>query len=232
MRKGPWIRAAHRLIDIFRLFPVRLLRLIRHLLFLPAPPCLRDLPSPPIQRAGLWCLDALLYGLECAGLNELAETVMDLSKPGTRPLNASEKEVMREIFGTRIATSRVVIDTTSRLARRKKVAFVTFNTIHCWNAIPPNLLAHELTHIWQYQQFGAVYISKSLQAQHSAAGYNYGGEPVLTDSASFLEFNMEQQGDIVEDYFRHRTGLALQWIEHPSEHTLKKLKKITVDFFS
>lgn len=219
-------RAYHRLTDIFHLFPVRCLRLMRHLLFLPQPLCLQTITRNPLKRAGFWLLDTILYSLEIFGLNELAETAMDFLKPRTRALNENETVVLRDVFGNNLRASRIVIDTSSRLAKSKKVAFVTFNTIHHWGEIPPNLMAHELTHVWQYQKFGSVYLLKALQAQHSHEGYNYGGEEGLTEKASFLHFNMEQQGDIVEDFYRLKSGLQAQWLKQPNDTALKKLDKM------
>lgn len=227
--KKKLLRAYHRLTDIFQLFPVRFLRLLRHLLFLPQPVCLQTISKSPFIRAGFWLLDTIMYTLEIFGLNELAETAMDFLKPKTRVLNEKEMAVLRDIFGDNIRASRIVIDTSSRMAKSKKVAFVSFNTIHHWGEMKPNLMAHELTHVWQYQKFGGVYLFKALQAQHSQEGYNYGGEEGLTEKASFLHFNMEQQGDIVEDYYRLKTGIKAQWLKQPNDITLKKLDKMKDD---
>lgn len=224
-------RAFLRFTDIFRLFPVRSLRLIRHILFFPQPPCMQIYARQPLKYAGFWLLDTLMYSLETLGINELAETVMDFGKPKTRNLNPKELEVLHEVFGKNINASRVVVDTSSRVAKKKKVAFVTFNTIHHWGDLRPNLIAHELTHVWQYQKFGGVYLFKALQAQHTHEGYNYGGEAGLTEKGSFLNFNMEQQGDIMEDYYRLKNGLKAQWLKQPDDLALEKLRKMTDDLF-
>ena len=70
-------------------------------------------------------------------------------------------------------------------------------------------LIHEMTHVWQFQTRGWVYLIEALWAQFKlggAAAYNYGGQAgleaaSLTD-ASIHNFNPEQQGDIAKHYYR------------------------------
>ena len=78
-----------------------------------------------------------------------------------------------------------------------------------------SLLIHELVHVWQYQKVGIVYIPRALVAQRSAEGYDYGGaeglEAARQAGRSLLEFNLEQQADIVSDYYRIREGYPPRW---------------------
>ena len=76
-------------------------------------------------------------------------------------------------------------------------------------------LIHELTHVWQYRQGGFRYAFNAVRKQlrHGAAAYDYGGEAGLNAAASrhasLSDFNPEQQGDIVRDYYlRRKIGLA------------------------
>ena len=66
-------------------------------------------------------------------------------------------------------------------------------------------LIHELTHAWQYQH-GVSVATKLWHALHGAKAYEYGGEAALVASAAagkhFTDFNTEQQGDILRDYYR------------------------------
>ena len=74
---------------------------------------------------------------------------------------------------------------------------------------------HELTHIWQFEKMGSVYIPRALRAQQSPLGYDYGGVSALKicreKGKSFLSFNFEQQGDIVSDYYRIKNGYQPCW---------------------
>ena len=72
------------------------------------------------------------------------------------------------------------------------------HVLFCW-------LMHELTHVWQYQTTGWGYLFRAIQAQMKE-GYTYGGAEKLREfrlsGKTFLDFNLEQQGDIVRDYYR------------------------------
>ena len=78
-----------------------------------------------------------------------------------------------------------------------------------------SILIHEMTHVWQYEKMGSVYIPRALEAQRSIMGYNYGGVEILKDcqekGKSFLSFNLEQQGVIISDYYRIKDGYKPQW---------------------
>jgi len=69
-------------------------------------------------------------------------------------------------------------------------------------------LAHELTHVWQFQHQGWLYLWRALRAQFrdKQFAYNYEGEEGLKKSRKkskiFKQFNPEQQGNIVQDYYR------------------------------
>jgi len=60
-------------------------------------------------------------------------------------------------------------------------------------------LIHELTHIWQYQHFGWVYLTRALSVQLRSGreGYRYS----LAPGRRLSDYNMEQQGDIARDYY-------------------------------
>jgi hypothetical protein len=71
-------------------------------------------------------------------------------------------------------------------------------------------MIHELTHCWQYQKTGWTYAPKALWAQ-IAEGYSYtengkSADDSLTDARAagktLYDYNKEQQGDILSDYFK------------------------------
>jgi len=74
-------------------------------------------------------------------------------------------------------------------------------------------LVHELTHVWQYQHSGPVYIFQALwvQIKLGPQAYGYGWENGLRqaalDGCTLADFNREQQGEIARHfYFRTRQG--------------------------
>jgi hypothetical protein len=87
-------------------------------------------------------------------------------------------------------------------------AFVLFRTVNLprtGRSSRENLdiLTHELVHVLQYQLVGSVYIWQALRAQRTE-GYGYGGwEALAADPRpAYSGFNREQQGQIVQDYYR------------------------------
>ena len=67
-------------------------------------------------------------------------------------------------------------------------------------------LMHELTHQWQYQHFGMRYLTEAIAA--STYVYCNDGETPASalaryhlEGKTFADFNREQQGDIVRDYY-------------------------------
>lgn len=66
---------------------------------------------------------------------------------------------------------------------------------------------HELTHVWQYQQFGIRYLYDALvvQLKYGAKSYDYGGKSGLLQAfetgKTLFDFNPEQQADIARDFY-------------------------------
>ena len=160
-----------------------------------------------------------------------------------RGLYAWEVEEFNPVFGNSLKFERVHIhecnsfpDQLDRIGRKLKgmeaPGATSHNAItlgnHCYFPVnlpkllvPPadpqsyklDWLVHELTHAWQYQQMGWVYLWKALRAQFrdKDLAYDFGGEGGLQKSFQkqipFKKFNPEQQGNITQAYYvRLRSG--------------------------
>ncbi len=202
--------------------PVRLTRLGRHLYlgirwkhyFQSTPD--RQVRSRSLTKVMHFWLEALIYLVECFGIGETYETLMDLVKWKTRPLTAREIQMAKTIFGDKVCYKRVRIDEYATIGpRQKRFCYVSFYIINSWGKMSDSTLIHELTHIWQYEQIGAVYMPRAIRAQYTIAGYNYGGVTsllaYLQKDQDMLAFNLEQQADIVKDYFRIQNGWTPSW---------------------
>jgi hypothetical protein len=149
---------------------------------------------------------------DCLFVLDIYETVCPFFKKNIRPL--TEREILRgyAIFGDSIDYQLVRMDECAKyLTRSRGVIYVSGNTINSWGAMPDDILIHELVHVWQYQKFGAGYISCALKAQGSPSGYNYADREGWHLKPSILNFNAEQQGDLVQDYFRMKNGARANW---------------------
>jgi hypothetical protein len=94
---------------------------------------------------------------------------------------------------------------------------------------------HELAHVWQHYVGtkvtlrGMVLHAKAKKLQKKNPGYDpydYAGTPVMAD---LLDYNLEQQGDIVADYFAWK----LQWkTTHGLQLGAKDYEKILKNFLA
>jgi hypothetical protein len=147
---------------------------------------------------------------------DLYEIISNKIKHNSRPLSADEIEKGRSIFGNTLDYARIRLDEKATIVTKDKgIIYVGFNTINSWGALREDIFIHELVHVWQYQKFGAGYISNALKAQVSKEGYNYAYNKGWETSRSIHDFNAEQQADLVQDYYRLKKGFSAQWkLEH------------------
>lgn len=209
----------HRVVDFFRLLPWRLYRLFK--LFFRGFWNLRkitfgSLVDRPVHKVFYWLAEVVIAFLELLGIGEIYETICDFLKPSTRPLFAWEIAMAKSIFGNSINYQRVRIDESAYLGpKQNHFCYVSFYIINSWGQMQNSTLIHELVHVWQYENMGAVYIPRALWAQTTREGYNYGGKDNLKLSImknkTLYDFNLEQQGDIISDYFQLKNGYSTRW---------------------
>jgi len=171
---------------------------------------------------GAWEVGGGLFGLVVAQL---------LNSLGTyRPLTEAEKTEARRVFADSIDLDLVSISQESldntiifevqalfqRLGgdAENARAFVTGTLINIDASVGITMetLIHELTHVWQNFETGPMYLTEAIHAQTTPDSYNYGyddatngeGAQEELDAANgdFEAFNREQQGDIMEHYYR------------------------------
>jgi hypothetical protein len=72
---------------------------------------------------------------------------------------------------------------------------------------------HEMTHVWQYQNKVLNPIAEALKlALKHKFNYNAAYAYTLDEKKDLLDYNMEQQASIVQDYFvLKREGASLPW---------------------
>lgn len=167
--------------------------------------------------SGWYLLEMLVRLMELAGLFMLYDTLMEWIKWNTRALSAEEMVLARRVFGDRIRLDLVRVDAMafSTRIRKKPFAYVGFQTVNFWKEVNTSELVHELVHVWHYEHFGAAYTARALRAQRSSEGYNYGGVGALRERLAagqgFLDFNLEQQAEIVMDCYRLQMGWKPAW---------------------
>ena len=215
--------ALRRGIDIIRLFPGRLLQLLQHfyegITFQTSRSTYWKEEAKNSSRGSvvfLWISEFLLRLIACLGVGEIYETVMDIGKSQSRSLTPRESDLAREIFGDSIDYEVVRIDETAWMGPKQfRFCYVSFNLINSWNPMSDHILIHELVHVWQYQKMGIIYMVRAWVAQHSKSGYNYGGihsiKKKIATGKTLFDYNLEQQADIVTDYFLLKNNYSPQW---------------------
>jgi len=155
-----------------------------------------------------WLAFIPFYLIDLLGISELYEIINELINWSIRDIQSHEVLMGNEIFNDDFQLDFVRINSNNRIAKKLRIAYVSFRQINFSESIPNDIFIHELVHIWQYQKFGAVYIYKSWKAQLSKEGYNYGSMKGLNlafkSSKMFHEFNFEQQAEIIQDYYKRQ----------------------------
>jgi hypothetical protein len=156
-----------------------------------------------------WILTVALQSLEIGGLGEAYETIMDLIKFNTRTLSASELKAGKSVFGSSINFDFVRVDIGAVIGPAfSHRAYTSFHTINSWGTESTDVMVHELTHVWQYENAGAIYMPQAIHAQVWGEKYDYkdvaGLQRKKTAGEGFLSFNREQQAQIVQDFFSLR----------------------------
>jgi hypothetical protein len=213
----------HRIVDAIRWTPLRLKRIFSHIYigikhFSKNEDSESEFEKLTFSGVSYWWLEFSVLILSLFGIAEIYETITDFIKFNTRSLTPWEKKMLKGVYGKSINYNRVRIDNLGLIGPKQfRMCYVSFYTINSWGDMSNYLLVHEMMHVWQYQKMGAVYIPRALAAQNSPMGYNYGGLDALKEAIEngqgLKAFNLEQQADIITDYYLLREGYKTQWSE-------------------
>ena len=168
------------------------------------------------RRIPDWWQDFAFLMMDLVAVPELFETIVDFGKWNTRPLTPLERQLAASVFGSVLNLDAIRVDEKAWIGCQKhKILYVSYFIINAWGCIRPQIFIHELVHVWQFQKQGGAYIPRALRAQKSKQGYNYGGIEALRASKELggrlVDFNLEQQAEIVGDYYAIREGLKPAW---------------------
>jgi hypothetical protein len=218
------------LINAIRDLPGRLLRLGMTLVdgligvasFIPG--AIAALINGGISGLGRWLGEQVLNGLAWAGTlvsrvfdvlggPEVAEFVLHLLGSGTTPLTPPEINAAQRVLGAgavrwnevRVSEGFILEHVIFNINNRR--AFTTAHTINMpRGGRDLETMVHELTHVYQYEQVGSLYIGQAIHAQ-ATAGYDYGDRAGLqrrrAAGQGFRTLNREQQAQVAEDYFKN-----------------------------
>jgi hypothetical protein len=163
-------------------------------------------PFPPTSIKE-WFTDSFFYIIDIVGMPEWFQIIHHITNWKIRRITPEEKTLGYQIFGDSIDYDLVKVNSHSTWANKKfALAYVSFNIINYKKKIKKETFIHELMHVWQFQNYGSIYIARAIKAQLSKEGYDYGGVENLYQGMlcgkKLVEFNFEQQADIIEDYYK------------------------------
>lgn len=145
------------------------------------------------------------FFLPLIGFGFLLLTILLVLFPfSSRPLFEQEMDLAQEYFGSSIEYSKIKIKKGGLLTLIYP-GFTFANTISFpvgqydyEESTDQALLLHELTHVWQYQQNGLSYLPEALYVEI------FTSEPYVVhydSTKSFFDYDVEEQGEIVADFF-------------------------------
>jgi hypothetical protein len=142
-------------------------------------------------------------GFAAAQLVRLAALTRHAPQRGLRP---TEIDLLSEVYGEAVNYERVRIRALVRgLLAIGRRAFVIENTLFIppqFLPLLPQVLVHEICHIWQFQHGGHAYIADSLHAQLLGDGYQL--EKGLNEGRAWHQLNCEQQATLLEEAWAQR----------------------------
>jgi hypothetical protein len=148
----------------------------------------------------------------------------DVATARRRPLTGEESAAAEFVFGDSLDTGSVRIVASPVMSVGNTGRTVDDQIYVSPRAYDEGLLVgwviHELTHVWQ-KQHGISFVSRLVYALRRE--YKYGGEQGLLAARAagkrFVDFNTEQQGDILEHYYnREVAGMdTAAWLPYVNE---------------
>lgn len=172
------------------------------------------------KSGGVWVLTLLDRIFDLVGGPELTEFLLHLMEH-TSPLTAQQRAAAQLVLGrdairwnqVRVAEGGVL---SIIFHFNEARAFTTFHTIN----LPPGThlatVVHELTHVYQYERVGSIYIGGAIHAQATlgARAYDYGDlNAARLAGKHYRDFNREQQAQIAENYYIRMTTTTLPTTE-------------------
>jgi len=131
----------------------------------------------------------------------------------SRPLTPAETKLARSVFGSGLRYERIRLHGGAWWLPTRNIAIAPFGHVYFpANRFCPDFakrplierawLVHELTHVWQHQNGFPVWLGGSLQALRLGYLKNRAYRlPMLDTVLHFNRLNMEQQAQMIADYF-------------------------------
>lgn len=160
-----------------------------------------------IKEGTLLITSGIVSGILLFGAKSIAG--IDALVPGMvqrRPLSEAEKTLLRRVFKDSVALANVRLIFGRYEAGWLGIgggdrAYTVGNTIYMKFHHEPDVLVHEVTHVWQYQHIGSTYLADAAGAQKLVPdAYNWERE-IDRGKSDWRDFNREAQGQLLQDIY-------------------------------
>jgi hypothetical protein len=133
----------------------------------------------------------------------LLGTLITIQDPNLRKLTKKEKEMLRRVFKGSLDYKVIKVHEGSSgfLGHLTSRPFAIGNTIYFkHNHVTAELMVHECTHVWQYQNRGNRYVTDAIYAQWFVPDeYDWEREINVRNKNNWIDFNGEAQAKFCED---------------------------------
>lgn len=147
----------------------------------------------------------------------LVQTVFLLQKPERR-LTREERALLKRVFRESVALYNVrLIEGWAGIYSVNSRPFTLGNTIYLKDHVTsaePELLVHEVTHVWQYQNTGARYASDAIGAQWFVDNAYSWEDEIARGNDDWVEFNLEAEAAFLEDIYTDGDLITGSVVEH------------------
>lgn len=137
-----------------------------------------------------------------AGL-AFTQQVFGIGQP--RPLTAHERDLIKLVFRSSIATYNVrVVEGKTGLFGLSPRGFTLGDVIymkHDSAMASPSVFVHECVHVWQSQHVGSRYAAEAVYAQTLGDGYDW--EQEASEGRVWDDFQREPQAQMIQEVFVH-----------------------------
>jgi hypothetical protein len=157
---------------------------------------------------GIWDIFSPIIGTIIVVIGKLVALVQSIiyAQGFERPLTEKEKSELKRVFKDSLNYYVIrIIEGHSGLFGLNSRPFTLGNAIYMkTETFPFDLLVHETTHAWQYQQTGNRYASDAITGQWFVPDeYNWEREINLRNKNDWSEFNNEAQGEFFQDLWKY-----------------------------
>lgn len=156
---------------------------------------------------GIWDIFSSVIGTIIVVLGKIIALIQSIFylQGFERPLTEQETSELRKVFKSSLNYYVIrIIEGHAGLYGLSPRPFTLGNTIYLKSVVLTiDLLVHETTHVWQYQQTSVRYATDALTAQWFVPdAYNWESEINIHNKTNWTEFNNEAQAEFFQDLWR------------------------------